>query len=249
MVFELNERESALQSAQDALIQSEKMSAFGQLGAGIAHEVKNPLAGILGMAQLSLRKVDKESNLETNLKVIEKETRRCKKIIDNLMKFARQEKVDFSKICLNNVVEETTAIVAHQMSINNVKVELDLTDDDTDIEGNSNQIQQVIMNLMINAQQALNGDSDGKILIRTEHQAGNIRIEIVDNGPGIPEHVVSKVFEPFFTTKATGKGTGLGLSVSYGIIKDHNGELQVKSAEGNGSTFTITIPAFGKENK
>jgi two-component system NtrC family sensor kinase len=245
MASELDERERALEEAQGALIQSEKMSAFGQLGAGIAHEVKNPLAGILGMAQLSLRKVDKESPLERNLLIIEKETKRCRTIIDNLMRFARQDKdkVELSQISLNKVVEDTLAIVAHQMSINQVKVEESLTDENTDVNGSANQVQQVLMNLMINAQQA-SGDNSGKIMVQTSCRAGNVEIEVADDGPGMPAQVAAQIFEPFFTTKPTGKGTGLGLSVSYGIIKDHAGELKVESIEGQGTSFTITIPVF-----
>ncbi len=243
MASELDERERALEEAQGALIQSEKMSAFGQLGAGIAHEVKNPLAGILGMAQLSLRKIEKGSTLERNLLIIEKETKRCRTIIDNLMRFARQDKVELSQISLNKVVEDTLVIVAHQMSINQVKVEDSLTDESTDVNGSSNQIQQVLMNLMINAQQAFGGNP-GKILVRTSCRAGNVEIEVADDGPGMPALVAAQIFEPFFTTKPTGKGTGLGLSVSYGIIKDHAGELKVESIEGQGTSFTIIFPAF-----
>lgn len=248
MASELESRETALKDTQSALVQSEKMSAFGQLGAGIAHEVKNPLAGILGMAQLSLRKVEKESEIERNLQIIEKETKRCKSIIDNLMKFARQEKVSFEMVSINQVVEETITIVSHQMDLKSVKFQKGLTVDNTDIEGSANQIQQVLMNLMINAQQAMSGNP-GKILVRTLRRGENIEIRVTDNGPGMPEEVSSKIFEPFFTTKPTGKGTGLGLSVSYGIIKDHGGELKVKSVEGKGTAFTISLPIYGMLTK
>lgn len=244
MATELDARENSLKEAQSALVHSSKMAAFGQLGAGIAHEVKNPLAGILGMAQLSLRKVEKDTMLERNLVIIEKETKRCKAIVDNLMQFARQEKVVFELLSINDVLNETIKIVSHQMWMNNIKLQKSITNENTDIEGNGNQIKQVIMNLMINAQQAF-GENPGKILVRTLRRGEDIEIRVTDNGPGMPEDVAAKIFEPFFTTKPTGQGTGLGLSISYGIIKDHGGELKVKSVEGKGTAFTICLPVFG----
>ncbi len=247
MASELNIREKALKDAHSALVHSEKMAAFGQLGAGIAHEVKNPLAGILGFAQLSLRKTDKDSNIYKNLSVIEKETKRCKNIIDNLMKFARQEKVSFMPVSVNSVVEDSIAIVDHQLSINKVKLGKKLEDNIPNIYGNGNQIQQVLINLMINAQQAMNGNPGNISLETALVDADKIEICIRDDGPGIPEEVQSKIFEPFFTTKAAGEGTGLGLSVSYGIIKDHGGEIEIDSETGKGTSFIITLPVKSSE--
>ncbi len=242
MASELMNRDSALQHAQAQLVQSEKMAAFGQLGAGIAHEVKNPLAGILGCAQLSLRKIEKDTPLEKNLLLIEKETRRCKTIIENLLRFARQEKAILEPIEVNPVVHDARAIVAHQLEINKVKLELDLADDLPLIHGNGNQFQQVLMNLMINAQQAMEGEP-GQIKITTGVTGtGQVQVLVRDTGPGIPEDIQKKLFEPFFTTKPGGKGTGLGLSVSFGIIKDHGGEIRIESVPGEGATFVITLP-------
>lgn len=242
MASELKTREKALQDAQAQLIQSEKMAAFGQLGAGIAHEVKNPLAGILGYAQLSLRKVEEGAPLYNNLKVIEKETKRCKDIIDNLLKFARQEKVAYMPIDINSVAEDAAAIVDHQLGVHQVKLAKKLAQGLPYITGNGNQIQQVLMNLMINAQQAMEG-KPGVITLETV-LAGqeNIEIRVSDNGPGIPKEIQAKIFEPFFTTKVAGKGTGLGLSVSYGIIKDHNGNISIESEPGQGTMFIISLP-------
>jgi signal transduction histidine kinase len=242
MAVELKHREEALQQAQDQLVQSEKMAAFGQLGAGIAHEVKNPLAGILGCAQLSLRKAEKGSAIEKNLELIEKETRRCKTIIENLLRFARQEKAAFSLVSVNSVVQDAAAIVNHQLEINQVKLEVIAGEGIAEIHGNANQLQQVLMNLMINAQQAMEG-TPGSVTVRTrglENRGAEIRV--TDTGPGMPPEVKQRIFEPFFTTKPGGKGTGLGLSVSYGIIKDHRGEISVESEPGLGATFIITLP-------
>jgi signal transduction histidine kinase len=242
MAFELKEREHALQAAQGQLIQSEKMAAFGQLGAGIAHEVKNPLAGILGYAQLSLRKAEKGSSIYTNLELIEKETKRCKTIIENLMKFARQEKAIFEPANINRVVEDAIAIVDHQLSINQVKIVKNLAPDLPMIMASANQIQQVLMNLMINAQQALDGEP-GRVGIMTSNRQGKwVEIIVKDTGPGMSDEVKAHIFEPFFTTKPAGKGTGLGMSVSYGIIRDHQGEIRVVSEPGKGATFIIILP-------
>lgn len=242
MATELNVREAALDQAQSQLIQSEKMAAFGQLGAGIAHEVKNPLAGILGCAQLSLRKVDRETPVGKNLTLIEKETRRCKSIIENLLRFARQEKAILEPIHVNPVVADAIAIVGHQLGMHKITVEQELADGVPEIHGNSNQLQQVLMNLMINAQQAMEGEA-GTVRITTLHnESGHVEIRVADTGPGMTPEIKEKLFEPFFTTKPGGKGTGLGLSVSFGIVKDHNGEIRVESEPGQGATFVLTFP-------
>jgi signal transduction histidine kinase len=247
MTSELKIREEALDHAQAQLVQSEKMAAFGQMGAGIAHEVKNPLAGILGYTQLSLRKMNKEDVLYKNLQVIEKETKRCRTIIDNLLKFARQEKVSFEPVEIYRVVDDAVAIVDHQLGMHKVKLEKDCAASLPRVMGNANQIQQVLMNIMINAQQAMDGNP-GSIKVTTrEIQGERIEIRVTDTGPGISEEIRSKLFEPFFTTKPTGKGTGLGLSVSYGIIKDHGGDINVESEAGKGSAFVITFPVIGSE--
>lgn len=242
MVNELHTRSEALEEAQEALVHSEKMAAFGQIGAGIAHEVKNPLAGILGYAQLTKRKLDKDDPLMKNLETIEKETKRCKAIIDNLMKFARQEKMEKRPTNINHVINDAIAIVDHQLTINNVILEKELDSHLPDIMASANQIQQVLMNLMINAQQAMAGER-GTINISTQLlENGFVEVSIRDTGPGMTEEVRDKIFEPFFTTKTVGQGTGLGLSVSYGILRDHDAQVIVNSAPGEGANFILRFP-------
>jgi signal transduction histidine kinase len=242
MATELDSREKALKGAQAALVQSEKMAAFGQLGAGIAHEIKNPLAGILGLTQLSLRRATEDDPVYKNLTIIEKETNRCTAIIQNLLKFARQEKVAFEPININRVAQDAAAIVEHQLEMNKVKLKKNFASSLPMISGNANQIQQVLLNLMINAQQAMEG-SPGEVTVTTlSLDSSHVQVQISDNGSGIPEDVQAKIFEPFFTTKEVGKGTGLGLSVSYGIIKEHKGEIKVESSPETGTTFTIDFP-------
>jgi two-component system, NtrC family, sensor kinase len=244
MATELRKRLDELRNAQAALVQSEKMSAFGQLSAGIAHEVKNPLAGILGHAQLCLRKLKKGDPLFNYLSIIEHETKRCTDIITNLMKFARQEKMEHEPLDLNEVVRQAMAIVDHQLTINNVKIELKLAIKLPHIHGNANQLQQVLMNFAINAQQAFDG-KPGVVRVTTEQKDdAKVILVFADNGPGIPENIRNKIFEPFFTTKPAGKGTGLGLSVTYGIIKDHHGEIKLESELGVGTAFIMSFPAI-----
>ena len=241
MTNELRERDTKLEGANAALIQSEKLAAFGQLGAGIAHEVKNPLAGILGYAQLTLRKLEPDSPFRKNLDVIEKETRRCTEIISNLLKFARQEKAVTKSTDINEVVDAALTIVDHQLTINDVKISKELEPDLPQIEASANQLQQVIMNFAINAQQAI-GEAGGNLLVRTRKGDDAIIIEIEDDGPGIPMDIRANIFEPFFTTKRAGEGTGLGLSVTYGIVKDHGGDLRIEDPPGGGTRFVVSLP-------
>jgi two-component system, NtrC family, sensor kinase len=244
MVTELKARETALQEAQAQLVQSEKMAAFGQIGAGIAHEVKNPLAGILGCAQLCLRKAEKGSSIEKNLELIEKETKRCKTIIENLLKFARQEQAALSAVSVNAVVQDAAAIVNHQLEIHQVKLDTDFGMGIPPVHANANQLQQVLLNLLINAQQAMEG-TPGSVRVSTRSAGGGrVEIRVADSGPGMAPEVKAKIFDPFFTTKPGGKGTGLGLSVSYGIIREHRGEISVETEPGKGATFIIMLPAM-----
>ncbi len=243
MAMELDGRDQTIRQTQSALIQSEKMSAFGQLGAGIAHEVRNPLAGILGLTQLCLRKLDQESPLYSNLELIVKETRRCQMIMDNLLRFARKEEVAFDVINVTDVIQDTAAIVEHQLEINQVKLIREFETELPRIEGNANQLQQVLMNLTINAQQAMKGEP-GIVTIRAARDNfGNLQLQVLDNGPGMSASICNRVFDPFFSTKPSGEGTGLGLSVSYGIIEEHRGSIRVDSTPGKGTIFTITLPA------
>lgn len=241
MANELLERERSLKSAQLALVQSEKMAAVGTLSAGLAHEVKNPLSAVLGYAQLAKRKLSQPDVIKKHLDIIENETRRCNEIIGNLMQFSRQEKGEFTDVTINEVVEKSVGIVDHQLGLKNVHVNMKLAPDIPEIIGNSNQLQQVLMNLAINAQQAMEPDG-GTVDIATYFDNDNVYISVSDTGPGISEEVVEKIFEPFFTTKAAGEGTGLGLSVTYGIIRDHKGYIRVERADSGGARFVIALP-------
>lgn len=243
MADELKKREDRLKLASAALLQSEKMAAFGQLATGVAHELRNPLAGVLGYAQLALKKVGQEGPIRAQLSIIEGGVKRCLSIIERLMKFARQEKVDFSAIDLNLLVEETITLVAHLMVSNGVVIEKALSSPLPKMNGNANQIMQVVMNLMMNAQQAM--PEGGVIKVATLFKEDHIEFLVADSGTGIPKDLHQKIFEPFFTTKQAGKGTGMGLSVSYGIVQEHQGKIHVESEVGQGTTFTVTFPILG----
>jgi signal transduction histidine kinase len=246
MAHELRAREEALAETQHQLVQAAKMAAFGQLGAGIAHEVKNPLAGILGCAQLSLRKVEEGSRIHRNLMLIEKETRRCQDIVENLLRFARQEKALLEPTDLNAVLADAAAIVSHQLELDRVRLVLEPSAEPQLVRGSANQLQQVVVNLLVNAHQALAANG-GTVVARTGRDAaGAVSVTVQDDGPGIPQEVQAKIFEPFFTTKPGGKGTGLGLSVSYGIVKDHGGDIQVESSPGRGAKFTLRFPGLSQ---
>ena len=243
MAEELTTRDQALKDANLRLMESEKMSALGQLGAGIAHEVKNPLTSIRGYAQMGQRKLPHDHPLNEYFRTIEKETDRSLEILKNLLRFSRQETAEMTLIDLNAVVADTVKLVSHQLMMKEVRVDPRLWTQALHINGNANQMEQVLLNLCINAGDAMEGKGGGTITVTTDVVNGNVaRIRVADTGSGIPPEIVKKIFDPFFTTKPVGKGTGLGLSVSYGIVKDHKGEIGVESKVGEGTTFIIRIP-------
>jgi len=248
MASELHDRELALREAQAQLIQSEKMAAFGQLGAGIAHEVKNPLAGIQGMIQLTSRSLPADHPLLETFAILEKETKRCRTIIDSLLKFARQENLQPEPIALAEVVADTKAILHHELSLHKITLETAVPEDLPLIHGSANQIQQVLMNLILNAEQAMESRGQGAVEIKAARQGDSlIELYVQDDGPGIPRAVQARIFEPFFTTKAPGKGTGLGLAVTFGIMRAHRGTIRVESEEGQGTKFILGFRVAGSQ--
>ncbi len=232
----------ALRDAQARLVRSEKLAAFGELGAGITHELKNPLTGIVGFAQIAQRKLDQKEKLQELLKLIEQEGLRCKDILVNFLKFARQQSGhDTQRVDVNDLVKSSAKIVSHQLSLHDVKLELELASHLPQVLMNAGEIQQVLLNLAMNAQQAM--PQGGKVrFVTREAPGGGVEIAVEDNGPGIPAAIRERIFEPFFTTKAPGEGTGLGLAISFGILRDHFGTLTVESEEGHGATFFLRLP-------
>lgn len=251
------QRTLELEEAQAQLIQSEKMSAIGQLAAGVAHELNNPLGGILGYAQFALEKMKKRqiddpddkglTSFIRYLTDIETQARRCKAIVQNLLRFSRSRRTtEFEDVDINATIEDTVTFVEHQLHMSQIELILELNDSLPIVQGSSGQLQQVFTNLIINAMHA--SEPQAKIHIKSRFSpalgefGGAVEVQITDQGCGIEPESIKKIFEPFFTTKEVGKGTGLGLSVSYGIIKDHGGEIKVDSVVGQGTTFTLILP-------
>lgn len=240
-----NHMAQALKSAQIQLVRSEKMAVFGQLGAGITHEVKNPIAGIVGLAQVAQHSVDRPEKLKELLKMIETEGLRCTDILVNFLRFARQEPGAraMEPVSVNEAVSAAVKVFSHQLAATEVYVELHLDPSAPKVLGVSGELQQVLLNLAINAQQAMKGG--GKVTIETRRDGDWAELRFTDDGPGIPEELRERIFDPFFTTKAPGEGTGLGLAVSYGIIRDHQGTITVESQVGQGTSFRIRLPLLG----
>jgi PAS domain S-box-containing protein len=255
---ELQAKTEELKEKQVQLIQSAKMAAVGQLGAGVAHELNNPLGGILGYAQFVLEKIKRPEfgtedfkGCSKYLESIEHEAARCKGIVENLLKFSRRPIVAKPEpLDIKEALEETFSIIGHQLKLKNIKLTLDIKPDLAEVIGIINQLQQVFTNLILNAQQAMPESGELKITAynifdEKTNVPSHIRIEFADTGCGISEENLAHLFEPFFTTKLKEKGTGLGLAVSYQIIQDHKGTLEVTSQVGKGTTLTITLPAGG----
>lgn len=232
-----------LRATQEQLVQSGKMATAGRLAGGVAHELNNPLAGILGFTQVALLDTKKDDPRYKDLKAIERATLHCKEIVSGLLNFSRQTKGEFTEVDVNKAIESTLNLVNHQTKLQNIEIVKDLSPRLSKVTGNFNQLQQVFLNMVTNARDVM--PDGGKIFVTTKNIARGKRVEttFLDTGSGIPEEHMDKLFEPFFTTKEPGKGVGLGLSVSYGIIKDHGGEIKVRNRKGGGAEFRIILPA------
>jgi two-component system NtrC family sensor kinase len=229
---------------QEQLAQSEKMSSLGQMISGTAHELNNPLASVLGYVQLLRATAGQDEKLASRFELIRREAERCQKIVQNLLAFARQRPPERKPFSINEVIHSVLSLMGYQLRTSGVKVSEELSSELPAFEGDPHQLQQVLVNLMTNAQQAIRQAQEaGEIRVRTETREGNhVVVEIHDSGPGIPEDVRSRIFDPFFTTKEEGKGTGLGLSIVYGIVISHGGTIEARPSELGGACFRITFP-------
>src|SRR5579863_503988 len=227
---------------QAKLMQTEKMAALGQLVSGVAHEVNNPLAAIVGFTDLLLENPQVPADAKEELRVILLEAERTRVIVHNLLSFARQTSPRREPLQVNAVLRQTLKLRAYDFSNHDVDVQVSYADDLPIVLGDPHQLQQVFLNILNNAYDAVRDtDRPGKIEVLTAHTNGHLEISICDNGPGISRP--DRIFDPFFTTKDVGKGTGLGLSICYGIIRAHQGEIQARNnADGIGCTFTIQLP-------
>ncbi len=224
------------------LVQSEKLSAIGQLISGVAHELNNPLTGVIGYSQL-LASQDCDEKLRRGLDKVYAEAKRCHRVVQNLLTFARRHAPEKTWIGVNDIIESVLDLRAYQLRVDNIDVRRSLSKDIPLTMGDFHQLQQVFMNIIINAHQAFKHSQKGSaITIASDTVDGFIRVTIADDGPGIPKENLQRVFDPFFTTKEPGQGTGLGLSLCYGIIEEHQGRIRVTSEPGRGTVFTIDLP-------
>jgi two-component system NtrC family sensor kinase len=231
---------------QERLLQSEKMSSVGQLVSGVAHELNNPLTGIMGFAQLLLlRELDETER--RHIETIYSEAERASKIVSNLLTFARRRKAQKEPANLNTLIERVLELRNYDLRVRNIEIDLDLDPSLPETMLDTNQIQQVLLNIIINAEQAMrapaSGDgAEGRLRISTRTHRGAIVASFADTGPGMSAEMLRRVFDPFFTTKDAGEGTGLGLTISYGIIEDHGGRIWAESDGAKGTTFYIELP-------
>ncbi len=231
------------------IMESERLAHIGQLAAGVAHEINNPLQGIVTYSHLLLeRAVPQDSNREFLEKIV-KQADRCRDIIRGLLDFARQRRPEKRPSNVNRVLEECISLVANQALFHNIKIVKNLASALPPVLMDPSQMQQVFMNMIINAAEAMNGN--GQLTLTTRHvpTEGAVEIEFTDTGHGIKEEDLDRIFDPFFTTKEVGHGTGLGLAISYGIVKEHKGTITVQSEVGRGTTFTIRLPVNAGEQE
>lgn len=239
---ELEQRNRELQEAQAQLIQAGKLAAIGELGAGLAHELNQPLTSVKGFAQLLLARLGVDSPHRKTLKHIETAADHMTRIVRSLRDFSRQSKGEQQPVYLNQVFEDSLVLVEAQLRKNQVKVELDLEPGLPAVLGDPNQLQQVLTNLLGNARDALEGAPTRRVRLVTRVRRGCVVARVEDTGPGIPPEVRARMFQSFFTTKEAGRGTGLGLSISRGIAENHGGRLGVHSRVGVGTTFWLVLP-------
>jgi len=233
---------------QEQLARTEKLSSLGQMISGIAHELNNPLASVLGYSQL-VRAASRDAQLNRRLAVIHDEARRCQRIVRDLLSFARRHEPERKPLSLNEVTSSVLRLVGYQLRVDNIEVSTEFDPDLPPILGDSHELQQGILNLVTNAQHAIReAGRSGAIRFTTGRlRDGGVTLAVADDGPGIPEQHLSKIFDPFFTTKKAGSGTGLGLSIVYGIITSHGGTIELASPPGGGARFTITLPCGARE--
>ncbi|MCU1317560.1 MAG: multi-sensor signal transduction histidine kinase [Candidatus Acidoferrum typicum] len=229
---------------EEQMSQTEKLTSLGILAAGVAHEVNTPLAVISNYIQMLAKQMPEGDPRQSIIDKIVKQTFRASEIVNNLLNFSRTGAAEAADIDVNRVVEETLSLVAHPLKTSHIQVVKQLGEPLPAVRGSANKLQQVFLNLFLNARDAMPGG--GMLEVRTAAHNGSVEIEVADTGAGIAREHIHRIFDPFFTTKANGRGTGLGLSVSYGIIKEHAGKIDVRSTPGKGTSFHVEFPAVRK---
>jgi len=233
-----------LRVAQCRLVQGEKLAAIAQFVSDAAHELNNPLSAVIGFSDL-LYHMSPDETMRPQLKLISQSAHRCQRIVQNLLGFARRHPPERSAVRVNTVLEGVLEVMAYEFRTSNVGVVRDLQGDLPAVMADPHQLQQVLVNILGNARQALDGRPGGRVKVRTRAAGGLLRIEIADNGPGIPADNLPRVFDPFFTTRPEGKGTGLGLSFAYGVVSEHGGRISASNEAGGGAAILIELPLNG----
>jgi two-component system NtrC family sensor kinase len=237
----VRQRTEELISMQARVAQSERLASVGLLAAGVAHEINNPLGGVLALTALTLEELPEDDPNRENLQEVLKQAQRCRDTVRHLLDFSRQSRLVTEPADVNQILEGALALVAQQATFFNVTVEKTLAAALPPVPADKSQLQQVFLNIIINGVQAM--QEKGTLGLTTRLADGSVEVLISDSGPGIPAELVDRIFDPFFTTKESGRGTGLGLSIAYGIVRKHNGSISVESAPGKGSTFVVRLPA------
>jgi two-component system NtrC family sensor kinase len=245
----VEERTAQLKAAQHKLIQTDRLASLGQLAASVAHEINNPISGVLNLSMLMQRILKDDgipharvAEFKRYLGQVATETARVGRIVSDLLSFSRRSKPQTSQADLNAIVRTTFSLVSHKLQLSNVVADLVLADDLPAIRCDASQIQQVVMNLVLNGAEATRGGGKVTVRTRTCPDGKSIELIVADDGAGMPPELLDKIFDPFFTTKEDGKGVGLGLAVVYGIIEAHGGDIEVSSRIGQGSSFRVTLP-------
>jgi two-component system NtrC family sensor kinase len=238
-----------LAETQSQLMQAEKIASLGRLAAGVAHEINNPLAGILIYAELLQRDLEESAAGHHNLEEIINQTLRCQQIVTRLLEFSRQSLGERTLFNLNEIIIRCVELISHQALFHNIKIDLHLDSELPYILGDPGQLQQVLTNLLLNAADAMNGQGRVTITSHPTPQKDGVILSFSDTGRGIPPDIRDKIFEPFFTTKSPGKGTGLGLSIVYGVIQRHGGSIEVDCPPTGGTIFTIRLPLDSPEKR
>ncbi len=243
MAKSLKDRDERLQKAFQRITRTERLASLGQMAAGVAHEINNPLGGILLYSNLVLEEMESDNSSRENMEKIIYQTNRCKKIVQNLLDFARTPSGDMIPLSINEVILMSLNLVKDQSMFLGIEIVTDLAEDLPEIRGDLSRLEEVFLNLFINASDAMDGKGVLKIATRLS-STKSVKVSISDTGKGIDKAYLPHIFEPFFTTKDPGQGTGLGLSITYGIIQKHNGLIDVESTPGKGTTFFITLPSY-----
>ncbi|MEE8471219.1 MAG: ATP-binding protein [Dehalococcoidia bacterium] len=243
MRHEHKRMEEERQRMEQQLQLTGRLAAVGELAAGVAHELNNPLAAVQAYAQLLAARDDLDETVRSDVETIYKEAQRASRITGNLLSFARKHKAERSLISINDALAQSLDLYAYHMKVNNIEVSVDFDPNLPKTMADSHQMQQVFVNIITNAEQAMTeANNEGNLTVKTEKVKDMIQITIADDGPGIQEENLDRMFDPFFTTKEVGKGTGLGLSICYGIVEGHGGRLYAKSKSSKGATFIIELP-------